>query len=63
MERFLTIRDVLARIGVSRSTLWRWEQNGDFPRRIALSSRKVVWREVEVTEWQEKQIQARDKAA
>lgn len=27
-EEFLTIKEVIRKLGVSRTTLWRWEKNG-----------------------------------
>ncbi len=37
--------------GLSRTTLWRLERRGDFPRRIRLSPNSIGWIETEVEEW------------
>src|SRR5262245_52755220 len=37
--RFIRTKEVLAMIGVSRSTLWRMVRAGSFPRRISISAR------------------------
>ena len=36
---------------VSRSTLWRWESNGDFPKRRKLGPRRVGWLRSDIDEW------------
>ena len=37
--------------GLSRTTLWRLERRGVFPRRIRLGANSVGWLEDEVEEW------------
>ena len=37
--------------GLSKSTRWRLEKNGEFPKKIQLSSRAVGWRAEEVIQW------------
>ena len=37
--------------GVSKTTLWRWEKAGKFPKRIALASNKSVHRLSEIMAW------------
>ncbi len=43
--------DVLARVGLSRSTLWRLIKACQFPKPIRLGGRAVGWIEEEVDEW------------
>jgi|HubBroStandDraft_4_1064222.scaffolds.fasta_scaffold925965_1 prophage regulatory protein len=38
-------------IGVHRSTLWRWEREGDFPKRIKLGGRASGYLRSEVEQW------------
>ena len=38
-------------IPLSRSTIWRMERRGDFPRRFAITSGRVGWNEKEVQSW------------
>ena len=38
-------------IPLSRSTIWRMERRGDFPRRFAITSGRVGWNEQEVQSW------------
>ena len=45
-------KEVLTLLGISRSTLWRWErQQPDFPKRIVMSERSVGWLRGAVEEW------------
>jgi prophage regulatory protein len=40
-----------ARTGLSRSTIWRLERRGEFPRRHWISINAVAWIEEEVMTW------------
>ena len=44
-------RQVEARTGLSRSTLYQYIKNGAFPRSVPLGPRAVGWVESEVSEW------------
>jgi prophage regulatory protein len=57
-SRFIRIREVCACTGLSRSTLYRLEAEGLFPRRVKIAKRSVAYREAEILEW----IESRDKA-
>lgn len=54
----LSQRIVLGRVPVSRTTLWRMEREGRFPKRIKLSANRVGWIAEEVEQW----IQSRKEA-
>jgi prophage regulatory protein len=49
----LRTSDVTRLSGLSRTTLWRLERQGTFPRRIRLGLNSVGWREEEVQNWVE----------
>jgi prophage regulatory protein len=51
MEEVLRTREVLKITKFSRSTLWRLERQGRFPRRRKLSDRAVGWFRSEVEGW------------
>lgn len=58
----LNVRDIQKITGMSRTTIWRHEKNGEFPKRMKLtdSGRSVGWLESDIREW----LQSRkDKAA
>lgn len=44
-------KKLLAMIPLSERTIFNMEQRGEFPRRIALTSRNVAWDLAEVVEW------------
>ncbi len=49
--RFLRLPEVLARTGLSRSTVYVRLDEGRFPRPVSLGGRAVGWIESEVDEW------------
>lgn len=44
---------VLARVDISRRTLWRWIKKGLFPAPVAVGPNAVRWRSDELDEWLE----------
>ena len=58
--RLINEKEVLALIGLSRSTLWRLEQSGQFPSRLQVSTRAVRWILAEVLEWIESRQRVND---
>ena len=55
--RLLRFGEVRQRTGLSRSTIWRMERSGGFPRRVKVSVNVVAWREDEVSEWIASKVQ------
>jgi predicted DNA-binding transcriptional regulator AlpA len=49
--RFHELQKILK---VSRSTLDRWEQKNNFPKRITLGENMVAWNENDIIEWIQK---------
>lgn len=49
--RLLRLPEVLARTGLSRSTIYVRLDQGRFPRPVSLGARAVGWIESEVDEW------------
>ncbi len=45
----LDLKKVCAILGLSRSTVYRLEAAGNFPKRIHLSERRVAWRAQDVS--------------
>ncbi|HZG44909.1 MAG TPA: AlpA family phage regulatory protein [Allosphingosinicella sp.] len=50
-DRILRIGTVLQLTGLSRSTLYRKMQRGEFPKQIKLSERCAGWRQSAVHAW------------
>ncbi len=54
--RFVRFKELRQRVGLSRTSIWRLERKGQFPRRRQLSDNAVAWLEDEVDQW----VRARD---
>lgn len=52
-DKLLSFPQVKELTGLSRTTIWRYEQSNNFPQHIALSKRCIRWRESEVLAWME----------
>jgi prophage regulatory protein len=59
--RILRIREVCQRTGMSRSSIYAYEQNGEFPKRIQISARAVGWVEADVEAFLQARIAASSK--
>ncbi len=51
MTNILRQPEVVKRTGLSRTTIWRQERAGEFPRRIMITSDSVGWIEAEIEQW------------
>ena len=49
--RFLRLPEVMARTGLSRSTIYVRLEQGRFPRPVSLGGRAVGWIDSEIDEW------------
>ena len=56
--RFLRLPEVMARTGLSRSTIYVRLDQGRFPRPVSLGGRAVGWIEAELDEWMRERIAA-----
>ncbi len=56
-RRFLRLPEVIARTGLSRSTIYVRLDEGRFPRPVSLGGRAVGWIEAEVNEWIRERIE------
>lgn len=50
-DRLLSWRQVRDLAGLSRTTAWRLQNAGAFPRPVAISPGRVAWRESDVAAW------------
>ena len=58
MSKLLRFPAVKAKTGgLSRTTIWRLEQSGRFPKRRIVTPKIIMWDEAEIDKW----IQSRDK--
>jgi len=50
-SRILRMREVIQRIGLSRSTIYKLMGNDDFPRPMKLGSQAIGWRDSDIEAW------------
>ena len=55
-SRFVRLPEVLQLTGVSRSTIYRWMANGEFPIQISLGGNTVAWLESDLEVWIHRRI-------
>ena len=58
-ERFLRFKQTCERVGLSRATVYRWQEAGKFPQSVCLGEKRVAFRESEIEAWMKTQIDAR----
>ena len=51
IKRIMRKKEVLGLVGVSDTTLWRWEREGVFPKRRKLGGNSVGWMSDEIQEF------------
>lgn len=51
MTQLIRAKQLAARLGVDRSTLWRWCRDGILPAPIALGPHARAWREEDIERW------------
>lgn len=51
LDRMMNINDVVNVTGISRATIYRQMEAGEFPQRVRISGGRVSWRESEIQEW------------
>lgn len=51
LDRIVRMNAVLARTGLSRSTIYRKISEGTFPPRIKISINSAGWRESDISRW------------
>ncbi len=50
-QKFLKVDEVMEMTKLSQSSIYRLEQQGQFPQRVKLSERAVAWREEDIRNW------------
>ena len=60
MDRVIRERACREATGLSRTTRWRMEKKGDFPRHLRLSANAVGWLESEIAAWIKARVGERD---
>jgi len=50
-KRIIRLKEVIRRVGLSRSSIYQYIQTGQFPRQVALGGRAVGWLEFDIDRW------------
>lgn len=58
--RVIRLNDVMHMTGLGRSTIYKFIDEGIFPRSVPLGGRSVGWIEAEIVGWIRERIEARD---
>ena len=58
--RLIRLKEVQHRVGLGRSTIYRWMAEGEFPKPVPLGGHAVAWVESEVEEWIDLKLAAID---
>ncbi|MDH5763353.1 MAG: AlpA family transcriptional regulator [Nitrospinota bacterium] len=61
-HRILRLPEVMARTGLSRSTIYLHISQDNFPKPVNLGARAVGWIEAEINDWLDRKIEASRKA-
>ena len=51
IQRLIRLREVQHRVGLSRSSIYRFMAEGTFPKPVHLGARSVAWVEHEIDAW------------
>jgi len=57
-QKICRLRDVIARTGLPRSTIYELISRNEFPSQINLGPRSVGWIEKEIEDWIDRRIEA-----
>ncbi|MBN9504717.1 MAG: AlpA family transcriptional regulator [Altererythrobacter sp.] len=49
--RLIRLREVQHRVGLGRSTIYRWMAEGRFPSPVPLGGHAVAWKEEQIDDW------------
>ena len=60
--RIIRLREVMERTGLARSTVYKYVEDGIFPKSVPLGGRAVGWVEQEVEDWIVARIEERDRS-
>jgi prophage regulatory protein len=55
-EKLLRITCVMEQTGLAKSAVWLWTKQGKLPQPIKLSARVTVWKQSELNEWIQNQL-------
>jgi len=51
VTRLIRLKEVQHRVGLGRSTIYRWMSEGKFPKPVRLGGYSVAWNQEDIDEW------------
>jgi prophage regulatory protein len=58
--KFIKLKEVMATTGLGRSSVYKFMDEGRFPKSISLGDRAVAWIDDEIEEWMMNKVAQRD---
>ena len=58
-DKLLRVGQVVEKVGLSRTTIWRLRRQGDFPQPTVVYGPCIAWSENELDEWIKRRLQKR----
>lgn len=59
-SKLIKLKDVMASTGLGRSTIYKYIEDGKFPKSVSLGCRAVAWVESEIQDWILERIEERE---
>lgn len=56
----LTLKEVIHLTGLRRSSIYKFMDEGHFPKSVSIGGRSVMWSEADIEEWMINKISERD---
>lgn len=50
-DSYMSVKDLCAYLNVARSTIYRWQALGMFPKSICLGCRTARWKKSDIDKW------------
>ncbi|BDM66085.1 DNA-binding protein [Shewanella sp. NFH-SH190041] len=60
--RLMKLKEVMYITGLPKSTVYKYMNDGNFPKPVSLGERNVAWVESEIEDWIMEKIEQRDAA-
>ncbi len=57
--RLISIKEVIHKTSLGRSTIYKYLDADDFPKKVSIGANRVAWLEREIDEWMEKKLAQR----
>lgn len=58
-KKLITLKEVIALTGLSRSTIYKYISTREFPQQIPIGERSVRWEDGEIQSWIKRKIELR----